>query len=405
MYNETLIALLLLLVACVVTMVIYPYVLSFAIRHQVVDNPDVRKLQRVPVPVMGGTCVFAGMIVPAVVAFAFLKDVQILYIMGLLSIMYLTGLWDDRKDVYPGLRLIIETLVVWFIILVLHIEIPDFHGFLGIHQIPATVSLPLSIVAGVGIMNAVNLIDGVDGYCSSYGIMACTSFAVIFHMVGDTVLMFLALSVIGALIPFFFHNVFGKCSKMFLGDSGSLMLGTVLTIFVFAALSMAPEQCIKFDGAGLSLVGLTLAILAVPVFDTLRVMTARMICGKSPFHPDKTHLHHLFIEMNFPPLPTTGIIVTCNLMIILLDLLAWKLGASGSLQVFLVILLSLCLTCVFYYYMEGQHKQNDGQGSDLYRKWCKFGFGTRMSGRKWWRAITRAVDSRLLAGKEIKTEK
>ena len=226
-----------------ITLLAYPLVLGFAIRHNVVDNPNARKIQRVPVPVMGGTAVLLGLALALVCEFFMMgRDVRILQLLCFLFPMYLTGFWDDLRDISASLRLMIQLLTIWAMILVTGVEINDFHGLFGLHEVPAEVSVPLSLIAGVGIINAVNLIDGIDGYCSTYGMMACLCFAVIFRMAGDITLYWIALAAIGALLPFFFHNVLGRKSKMFMGDGGSMMLGTLLSAFVFYALSSYSQQ-------------------------------------------------------------------------------------------------------------------------------------------------------------------
>ena len=283
------------------------------------------------------------------------------------------------------------------------LEINDFHGLWGIHQLPDVVSVPLSLIAGVGIINAINLIDGVDGYCSTYGAMACLVFGIVFYRVGDMTMFVLALIVIGGLVPFFFHNVFGQSSKMFLGDGGSLILGTILTLFTFNTLS-SNSRCAAYGDSGLSLVALTLAILSIPIFDTLKVMIYRVIRRKSPFLPDKTHLHHLFIEMGFSHLATSGIIVTANGIIICLLVLSWYLGLSIDGQVYLVIGLAILLAWGFYFTMEGQRRQNDGEGSAFYQRCYQHAKSTNISAVPFWKFIRRIVDSRFLGGEPIANE-
>lgn len=384
-------------VAFLVTSIAYPFVLAFARKHHIVDNPNARKLQRVPVPVMGGTAVFIGFLITAAASLFFSYDLRLVHIMAILSVMYVVGVWDDIKDVSAPLRFLIEILVVWMMMYLLGVEINDFHGFWGKHQISDVLSVPLSIIAGVGIMNAINLIDGVDGYCSTYGVMACTFFAVIFFYAGDMQMFTLALITIGAIVPFFFHNVFGKTSKMFLGDGGSLMLGTLMAMFTFSTLS-ANSPCAAYGDSGLSLVALTLAILAVPVFDTLRVMILRVAHGHSPFHPDKTHLHHLYIDLNFSHLATSGHIVFINALIVGLLVLVWKIGLSIDMQVYLVVLMAMGYTWGFYFFMDNQHRQNDGEGSRLYQRWSRRGKATNLSGTFIWQIIRAIIDSPILAG-------
>ena len=395
---EQYLPLILMLVAFVVTNVAYPFVLAFARRHGIVDNPSARKLQRVPVPVMGGTAVFIGLVVTVAVGMVFLPSDRVMKIMALLTVMYAIGVWDDIKDVSAELRFAVEIAVVWLMILLLDVEVNDFYGFMGIDGIPDAVSVPFSLVAGVGIINAINLIDGVDGYCSTFGMMACAVFAVVFWYAGVTPMLTLSLITIGALLPFFFHNVFGRTSKMFLGDGGSLMLGTLLTFFAFNTLTAGRPADLAFKDTGLSLAALCLAVLAVPIFDTLKVMIFRVARGQSPFHADKTHLHHLYIEMNFSHLSTSAIIVLHNILIIGVLLLAWRLGANATWQVLIVILCAMSYTWGFYFFMEGQRRKNDGEGSALWHNWCNHADGRKLSETGLWKFIRRIVDSRLLGG-------
>lgn len=388
---------LLLGIAFLISTMVFPFVLAFARKHNIVDNPSARKLQRVPVPVMGGTVVFIGVLVTAIVDFCIFPNPNVIKLLALLFVMYAIGVWDDIKDVSPSLRFIIELLVVWMMILLLGAEINDCHGLWGINVIPDAVSVPFSLIAGVGIMNAVNLIDGVDGYCSTYGVMSCSAFAIIFLHAGDMTMFAMALISIGAVIPFFFHNVFGKTSKMFLGDGGSLMLGTLLAFFAFKVLSK-DSLCARFDDKGISLVALSLAILAVPVFDTLRVMIFRIVRGQSPFHPDKTHLHHLFIDMNFSHLATSGVIVFGNVLIIGVLWLSWKLGANVNWQTYFVIAAALLFTWGFYFLMEWQHRKNNGEGSKMWNRWSKRGKITNISSTPSWQFIRSIVDSKFFGG-------
>ena len=390
-------------IAFVVTMLAYPHVLNYARKHNIVDNPNARKLQRVPIPVMGGMTVYIGFFVASFVAFLIIKDVNIIKVVAVLTVMGIVGIWDDVKDITPALRFAVEVLVVWAMMILFDLQINDLHGLWGIRRLPEVVSIPLSLIAGVGIINAVNLIDGVDGLCSSFGMMTCLVFAYVFYHVGDMTMCVMALIVIGSLVPFFFHNVFGQTSKMFLGDGGSLILGTIMTLFTFNTLS-ADSPCFRIGYSGLSLVALTLAILSVPVFDTLMVMVYRVCRGKSPFLPDKTHLHHLFIELGFSHLATSAIIVFANLVVIGALLLAWYLGLSMDGQVYLVIILTILITWGFYFTMEGQRRQNEGEGSAFYQSWYKRGKATNISMTPFWQFLRRIVDSRFLGGKPVELE-
>ena len=229
----------------------------------------------------------------------------------------------------------------------------DFHGLWGINALPPEFGIPFSVLAGVGIINAVNLIDGVDGYSS--------------------------------------------------GDGGTLMLGALMTVLLFYTMS-SQENCYKLNSKGICLGAFSLAVLCIPVFDTLRVMSLRMIRGKSPFSPDKTHLHHLFIDMGFGHLGAALFILMINTMVVLVWLASWKLGASIEAQLYIVIALGFAVTFGFYKLMKIQ--QNSGpcdeegypQGTRLWHLMQRLGkFSHREKGPVW-RFLTHIVDSRLLGG-------
>lgn len=207
-------------------------------------------------------------------------------------------------------------------------------------------AIPLTIFAAVGIINAINLIDGVDGLSSGYCILACGTFCVFFHIVGQSDMTILAAAGVGSIIPFFLHNTLGKTSKMFIGDGGTLTMGITLSTFVVYALT-GGSYSYNVDSS-FSIVAFTLAVLSIPVFDTVRVMLSRIMRKTSPFHPDKTHLHHLFIDMRFSHVGTSIFIILLNATIIASQLIAWRLGASIELQLYIVIALGLLFTFGIY---------------------------------------------------------
>ena len=144
------------------------------------------------------------------------------------------------------------------------------------------------------------------------------------------------------------HNVFGRTSKMFIGDGGTLLMGCVMSVFVLNLLK-SDTKCVEYSAWGMGLVPFSLAVLCIPVFDTVRVMTMRILRKTSPFHADKTHLHHLFIEMGFSHIGTTMSILTLNCLVILGWYISYKCGASVDLQLYVVVVLSLLVTVGFYY--------------------------------------------------------
>ena len=330
---------------------IHPRLVKIALLKNIVDNPDARKLQRTPVPVLGGVAVFFGVVI-AIGCMSSVVDCSGLpvVIMAMMAMLY-TGTMDDILSLSPGLRFVIEIVVVLLLIFVGGYCIDDFHGLWNIGRFSYWCAVPLTVDAAVGIINAINLVDGVNGLSSGYCIMACLIFGTLFFLAGEAPMTILAAVSVGALIPFFLHNVFGKTSKMFIGDGGTLVMGVVMSVFVIAILQNG-SRVAAYVNPNVGLVPFTLAVLSVPVFDTLRVMSTRILKGTSPFRPDKTHLHHMFIDLGCSHVATTLAILGVNMFVVLCW---WALEASGfsiAVQLYAVIAVSLLVTSGLYHFMQ-----------------------------------------------------
>lgn len=344
------------LTAFLATCFIYPKVLRIALEKNIVDNPDARKLQRVPVPVLGGAPGFFGVMAGLCCADLFFDCSELFPVVAAMVIILMVGIIDDIINLSPRVRFMIEILLVLFLAYATGNMIDDFHGLWGLHRVPAWLAVLLTVVAGVGIINAINLIDGVDGLSSGFCIQSCLLFGLLFYLRGDLAMLVLALLCVAALLPFFFHNVFGLRSKMFIGDGGTLVMGVLAATFVMHILSSQSSAATIDHRMGI--IPFTLAVMCVPVFDTLRVMTARIVRGHSPFKPDKTHLHHLFIDLGFSHIGTTVSILTLNLSVVAFWWVSYFMGASIEMQLYIVLLLSVLFTFVFYRYMRLQIKGN-----------------------------------------------
>lgn len=326
----------------------HPIFVRLARMKDIVDLPNARKLQRMPVPILGGSCVFLGVVI-GVGFSAMWVDCSLLFMVILaMTVMLYTGTGDDILGLSPRVRFLIEILTVLFLIGVGDFMLNDFHGLWGVGTVAIEAAIPLTILASVGIINAINLIDGVDGLSSGFCVMASIVFGTLFYLAGDVAMALLAAVSAGALVPFFFHNVYGRSSKMFIGDGGTLVLGVVMSVFVLRTLQQG-APCGAYVDEKMGLVPFTLAVLAVPVFDTLRVMTARILRGKSPFQPDKTHLHHLFIDLGFSHAGTTIMILALNTLVIMCWWGSYAWGASVDLQLYIVLGLNLLVTTGLYY--------------------------------------------------------
>ena len=366
---------------------IFKYVLRIAVDKNIVDNPNARKLQKEPVPVLGGVAVAFGILAATVIGGIFCDMSKVYPLTGIMMIMLYIGVMDDILGLSPRLRLVIEILVVLALIYTTGFAVNDFHGLWGIGRLPQGFAVCLTVFAGVGIINAINLIDGVNGLCSGYCIFVCTVFGVFFASFGGTAGAFFAAACIGALIPFLCHNIFGLKSKMFIGDGGTLLMGTVMTYFVIDCLhgDVAAETA---RNENLGLVPFALSVLAVPVFDTLRVMTTRMLHGRSPFAPDKSHLHHLLFEFHFSHIGTTCTEILLNMLVVGVWRTTYALGASINVQLYAVLLTGIGVTFGLYGLLTRIRKRD----TRFYRALLRFGDRTHVGHSKWFLKCRKRLD-------------
>ncbi len=331
-------------VAAMAVFVVHPSLVKIAHMKSIVDNPDARKLNKVPVPVLGGVAVFFGIMFSLSIAGYYIEGMNIQFeLIIAMMIMLYTGVGDDILQLSPRLRFALQIFVVCLMMFLCGIYIDDFHGLWGVGELPWYVAVALTIFSCVGIINSINLIDGVDGLCSGYGVFASMMFAVCFMLMGDVSYAALAFAVAGAIFPFMLHNMFGEKYKMFLGDGGSLVLGFICSLYVMRIIQSGD------DVVSGSTISFTLAVLSIPVFDTVRVMVARIINHRSPFSPDKTHLHHMFISLGYSHVITAINIIMLNGAIVLIWHMCNLLHLSPEVQLYVTIASGLLATSGLYY--------------------------------------------------------
>lgn len=380
---------------------VYFKILKIAKEKNLVDNPDARKLQKVPVPVVGGLAVFFGLLFGLLCGITmmnlFAGDIgmfsgivsvnRLLPIVLGMSIMLYVGCMDDIMGLSPKARFLIEILVILGLIYSSGISVDSLHGLWGIDDIPSVVAVPLTIFAGVGIINAINMVDGVNGLSSGLCITCSMLFGLQFFCIGDYVNAVLAFSIASSLFLFFIHNVFGNQSRMFIGDAGTMVMGVLMTWFVMCSMHDAGRGMI-LDYAYCP-TAVVVAILSVPVADTLRVMTMRVFHGKSPFSPDKTHLHHAFVGIGVSHSITALSEILIDVTVVAILYLSVRLGAPLHCQLYTVVLVAAILVWGTYAFLVHEQKSNS-----RIARWLRgFSPKTHLGSTEWWQRLTYRLDS------------
>lgn len=374
----------------------YFKILKIAKDKNLVDNPDARKLQKVPIPVMGGIAVFIGVtvgmltaaaavgIVPEVLSTAYMLPVT----MAMVVMLYV-GAMDDIVGLTPRARLVIEMLTVLGLIGAGGGCVDSLHGVWGVEQLSWWIGVPLTVFAGVGIVNAVNMVDGVNGLSSGLCMAVSGMFATAFLKSGDTSNATLALVMVASLLPFYVHNVFGNRSRMFIGDAGTMVMGILLVWFTISVLRSDSPVLFYSQAQGVGLVAMTVAFMSVPVFDTLRVMTMRMVHRRSPFSPDKTHLHHVFIAAGVSHFVTSTTEIVINLVVTLGWVLAVESNMDVTAQLWLVIALSVLLVWGTYALIRYHSVRHTS-----FMHWLShFSASTHMGSKGWWQKLSHWLDA------------
>lgn len=369
---------------------IYMRILRIAKTKNLVDNPEARKLQKKPVPVLGGIAVFFGLQAGLLIAACLFHDFYgLMPAIVAASIMLYIGTVDDITGLSPMFRFIIESFVILGIIFATGMCIDSFHGMWGIYEFSWWYGVPLTIFAGVGIINAFNMVDGVNGLSSGLCILVSTLLGVFFYKNGDPVSAVLAFCFAASLIPFFMHNVFGDKSRMFIGDGGTMVMGTLVSWFVIHVMSRDGLATTRENvDLPINMAAVLLAVVSVPVFDTLRVMFMRILRGQSPFSPDKTHLHHAYVGIGISHSITT----LCELMMDMLVVGCWyvsyKLGASLDVQMYVTIAAGTIVVAGTYAFLRYQEKKD----TELLHALQRFSIKTHLGHTDWWLRLSKRLD-------------
>lgn len=331
------------LTAFAVTYVIIPPVIRIALAKNLCDVPGVRSSHSVITPRLGGIAIFAGLLFAIVFWTPFKNFGDLQYILCAFIIIFLIGTKDDMEGLSPYKKLVGELLASFILVFKSNVKLTSLYGIFGIYDIPEWFAIPFSVFTIIVIINAFNLIDGINGLSGSIATLIALTLGSWFYITGFSVLAVIAFALAGAIVAFLKFNF--TPAKIFMGDTGTLLVGlvsSILTIKFIELHKVLENHPFAFKSAP----ALAVSALIFPLFDTLRVFVLRAIKNQSPFQPDRRHIHHLLIDSGFTHMQATAMLVVVNACFMLMAFSLQNIGTFNLLM--LILITAIILTALLY---------------------------------------------------------
>lgn len=317
-----------------ITYIAIPSIITIAKVKKLVDEPDERRAHSKSIPTLGGIAIFAGVIFSIILWTPFEVFGNLQYILCAIVILFLIGAKDDIIPLDPYKKFMGQIFAAFILVFKANIKITSFYGILGINGLPDWLSVIVSIFTILVIINSMNLIDGVNALCASVGLIICVTLGFWFKTADQIVFAIIAAALVGSLVAFMKFNI--SPAKIFMGDTGSMLVGVICSILAISFIE-ANKNGVSEDLQVSAAPALAIAVLFIPLFDTLRVFFIRVMKGRSPFAADKQHLHHLLLELNLSHLQVTTILILLNTLIIGV---VFKLQFLGNITLLWLIMIT-----------------------------------------------------------------
>ncbi len=303
------------LTAAIITYFAIPSIISIAHEKKLFDEPDHRSSHVEVTPSLGGIAIFSGAIFSFVLWTPFSQFADLQYILCAFIILFLIGARDDISPLSARYKLAGQLLAAFILVFKSKITLTSLYGLFGYTgTFPEWLSILITVFTMIVIINAFNLIDGINGLAGSIGVLILGTLGVWFYMVGEMGYAAIAFAIVGATLAFLRYNF--TPAKIFMGDTGSLLIGLAASFLVIEFIELnyhlPLDNPFRFEGVPVVAIG----IMIIPLFDTIRVFTTRVLRGTSPFKPDRRHLHHLLIDYGFSHTKSTLILFFVNMLFI-----------------------------------------------------------------------------------------
>lgn len=313
LYNDRLFQIILsAIVACATSITAIPVIIKISRLKNLMADPGERSSHVTKTPTLGGVAIFASTLI-SYFLWENPDEGQLIHLsISAIVILFFLGVKDDILVLSPKKKMFVQVAVSGLVVILADLRIENLFGIFGINEIPYVISLALTVFVFIALINAINLIDGIDGLAGGIGMIAGGMFGLWFYLNGHYALACLAFSMAGSLVGFLRFN-YSKTSKIFMGDTGSLLVGFMLTMFAIKFIQLNIEY--RFNpNASFSAPILAIIVLIVPIFDTLRVFIVRLKDKKSPFVGDRNHLHHILIDSGMSHFQSSVILWTFTLI-------------------------------------------------------------------------------------------
>jgi len=341
------------IVSFLITSFAIPSILHVArFRHLYDDLGHFRKEHDHGIPRLGGVAIFVGFTITSLLFCMTNKTLPTNYLLTACIILFSMGIKDDLSGVNSSTKFLIQFIVCAILVVLGNIRITSMYGVFGIFELPYLCSVGLSILIILLIVNAFNLVDGIDGLAATTGILVNGAFMALFVSLHQYELAGVSLAMVGAIVGFLRFNI--TPAKIFMGDTGSLLIGLISAVMALKFMEVSKGADGSFP-AFYSVPALTFAILIGPIFDTVRVFILRIANGVSPFKADRNHIHHRMLKLGLTHLQTTTILVGLNIVTIAMVFLLKSY--SNTFLIVLIISMSIGFNWMITFFLRSKQRE------------------------------------------------
>jgi UDP-N-acetylmuramyl pentapeptide phosphotransferase/UDP-N-acetylglucosamine-1-phosphate transferase len=301
-----------------ITWISIPTILKVAVTKGLYDRPNKRSSHQKEIPTLGGMAVFAGFTIAVSVFAGLFVSRELLFVFAGMIILFFIGLKDDILMIDPVKKLLGQIVAAGVVVVLGDIRITGFYGFLGVGDLSYPVSVLFSVFVFVILINGYNLLDGIDGLASGSGVLAALFYGGWFYLTGYGAWAVIAFSFAGSLLAFMRFNLSQGRHKIFLGDTGSLILGLVVSVMTvrfleYNHITPGPVKIVSGPVAAM-------AVVILPLLDTFRIIVIRLFKGRSPFQAERSHIHHVLIGKGLSHPVATSVLLSVNVLILVVVL-------------------------------------------------------------------------------------